>query len=113
MSDHTAAPADRLTVSLAGASGSEVTLALSGELDPHTSPILDAAVTDAIGDDVSHLTLDLGGVGFVDSSGLRVLAATHRLLGGRDGRLRLTKVSPQLQRLLGVVGLDSFLEVEG
>lgn len=83
-------------------------LAASGEIDAHTAPTLAAAI-DAAGTDV---TLDLAGVEFVDSSGLRVLIDAHQRLADAGGALRLTALSDPVRRLLEISGVSDYLGVE-
>ncbi len=52
------------------------TLELAGELDLVTAPALEAAVQRVRDDGASELVLDLRGVVFMDSSGLRTVLAT-------------------------------------
>ena len=88
------------------------TLVLTGELDPHTAPLLETALQERIaaGDEAIHL--EVTGLDFIDSSGLRVLVETHRALGGGPGSLRLSGVSPTFLRLLEMTGLDRRLTIE-
>ncbi|HEX4435219.1 MAG TPA: STAS domain-containing protein [Solirubrobacteraceae bacterium] len=53
--------------------GSRERLALSGELDVVTAPALDASVERLLSGRVESLILDLRGVTFIDSSGLRTV----------------------------------------
>lgn len=88
-------------------SSTETGLAASGEIDAHTAPSLGAAI-DAAGPDVD---LDLAGVEFVDSSGLRVLIDAHQRLAEAGGGLRLTAVSEPVRRLLEISGVSDYLGV--
>ena len=83
-------------------------LAASGEIDAHTAPTLAAAI-DAAGPDVA---LDLSGVEFVDSSGLRVLIDAHQRLTDAGGGLRLTALSEPVRRLLEISGVSDYLGVD-
>lgn len=88
------------------------TLALVGELDPHTAPLLATALRERIDEGAGVIRLDVARLDFIDSSGLRVLVEAHRALGGEPGSLRLTKVSATFLRLLDVTGLDQRLTIE-
>lgn len=83
--------------------------AVSGEIDAHTAPSLATAMAAA---DRTDLTLDLAGVEFIDSSGLRVLIEAHRRASDTGGALRLTKPSDSVRRLLDISGLDEYLDVD-
>lgn len=83
-------------------------LAASGEIDAHTAPSLASAI-DAAGPDVE---LDLAGVEFVDSSGLRVLIDAHQRLAEAGGALRITALSEPVRRLLEISGVSDYLGVD-
>ena len=88
-------------------------LALSGELDPATAPVLQAAVEEVMQDPaVKRLVLDLGGLDFVDSSGLRVFVTTRDALRARSGELVLRSPSANTERLLSITGLTEVVDVE-
>jgi anti-anti-sigma factor len=97
---------------LDGARGSTVVLVLTGDLDPHTAPMLSDAVSEHVDKGVVNLTLDLRGLEFVDSSGLRVIIATHRDLADASGRLTLRAPTESTRRLLEVTGLLDQLDIE-
>lgn len=76
-----------------------------GDLDAHSAGAFEAAFADIGGD----VVLDLSGVGFADSSGLRVVLALHRRLESEGGSLRVGPVSQRVDRLLTLTGLDEVL----
>jgi anti-sigma B factor antagonist len=88
------------------------TLVLVGELDPHTAPLLEAALGERIAAGDQTINLEVTGLDFIDSSGLRVLVETHRTLGSEPGSLRLAGVSPTFLRLLEMTGLDQHLTID-
>lgn len=53
-------------------------LTLNGELDIATVPRVQEAVDELLARGVRHLVVDLGGLGFVDSSGLRLFIVLDR-----------------------------------
>ncbi|WFE99066.1 STAS domain-containing protein [Micromonospora sp. WMMD964] len=83
-----------------------VRLRLTGELDYDTAPELTAAAADLHRDD--EVLIDLTGISICDSSGLSALLVVQR-----SARvIRLTGVSPQLQRMLDRTGLAELLTVD-
>lgn len=85
---------------------------LAGELDAASAPDVQRRVElelDASRPD--RLVLDVGGVGFVDSSGLALLLALRGCTPG--GTLVLRAARRQLLRLLEITGADAVLPVEG
>lgn len=83
-------------------------LALVGEIDAHTAPELAQAIG---AENRNPLVLDLSGVGFLDSSGLRVLIEAHRSASADDRTLQLSNLSPAVNRLLEISGIDDYLNV--
>jgi anti-anti-sigma factor len=71
-----------------------------GEVDLSTCSVLEEALT-IVGD---PLVLDLAGVGFMDSSGIRVLVRQHQRRNGGGG-VRVIAMSRGVQRILEVAGM--------
>lgn len=84
-------------------------LALAGELDAHTAPLLAEAISAA---DRDQLCVDMSAVRFVDSSGLRVLIEAHQSAVARDRTISLVNPSATVTRLLEISGIDDYLVVE-
>lgn len=83
---------------------------LCGEVDAHTAPTLAAALGELPADVVM---LDMAGVSFMDSSGLRVLmeASTRAREGGGD--LVVARPSPAVARLVEISGLGEQIRLDG
>lgn len=93
--------------------GPSTTIALVGELDPATAPQLDEAIESVLQDQgVNRLVLDLTGLTFLDSSGLRVFVTAREALSSRGGELALRGPSANTQRLLDITGLGEIIAVE-
>lgn len=85
-------------------------LELSGEIDAHTAPELDRRLGDLLADS-PLVELHMGGVTFMDSSGLRVLIAATEACRGRDGDLVLVTPTAIVSRLVEVSGLDGHFTI--
>ncbi len=83
---------------------------VSGEIDAHTAPTLAAAMAEL---PTGVATIDMAGVSFMDSSGLRVLieAATRARDGGGD--LVIANPTPGIIRLVEISGLGGQLRLDG
>jgi anti-sigma B factor antagonist len=80
-----------------------------GEIDAATCDDL-AAVLSPAAESGGDLELDVSGVTFIDSSGLRTLVlAQQQLAEGRT--LYLRKPDATFRRLLGITGLDELFSV--
>ena len=93
--------------------GPTTTVVLAGELDPATAPNLRDAVGDLVADpDVERVVLDLSGLTFLDSSGLRVFVTAREELRERGAELVLRGPSANTQRLLDITGLGEIIAVD-
>lgn len=92
---------------------SELTIALSGEIDHHAARELMAQLDQAIAERVpARLTLDLSGVTFMDSSGIAVLLRARRQLGHNGGVLRVVNIPAQARRVLDAAGIGRLISLE-
>jgi len=77
----------------------------AGELDIATAELLEEELRAAEREDCATIVLDLSGLTFMDSTGLRVLLDFNERCGGDVGRLRVIAGAPAVERLLDIVGL--------
>ena len=89
--------------------GDTLTVRAIGELSRSTAETFEAELRLAISGDASTVVLDLGGVGLIDSTGLRsvVRIANQSLRAG--GRLRMRRASAPVQQALEWGGLEHLL----
>ena len=80
-------------------------VAPSGELDIATVELLERALLEVERADSARIVLDLSGLSFIDSTGLRLLLDVNERCGGAADRLRVIAGSPAIERLLDIVGL--------
>ena len=76
-----------------------------GELDIATAESLEAELRAAEASDAAMIVLDLSGLSFMDSTGLRVVLDFNERCGGEADRLRVIAGAPAVDRLLDIVGL--------
>ncbi|HEX5308533.1 MAG TPA: STAS domain-containing protein [Solirubrobacteraceae bacterium] len=88
-----------------------IVIALHGELDLLGAPLLQQEIEQADVDSRGILVLDLQGLEFVDSAGLRVILAAHEHARQHGREFALTKGSEQVRRLLSIAGVDDHLRV--
>ena len=88
--------------------GDSAELTLKGWMDTQNAPLLAAAV-DELGPEIKNLALDLSGLEYTSSAGIRQLVATHKRMGGA---LTLKHVSPEVMDVLKMTGLDKKLNIE-
>lgn len=92
--------------------GREATVRVRGELDLATAPVLDRELLAVLGSDVAALTLDLHGVGFLDSSGIASLIAARRESRSRDVTFALVNVTRQCRMTIQLSGLSELFGLE-
>ncbi len=64
-----------------------------------------------VGEGIASLTIDLEGVGMVDSLGMGLLVATHNSLCAKGGQLRLVNVAARIYDILSIMRLTRHFEV--
>ena len=87
----------------------EATLALSGELDMSTAPELSRSLSEVLDRQPQQVTLELGDLAFIDSTGLTLIVRTSNRLKEHHGALRLAHPTPPIRRVLEIVGLEGLL----
>jgi anti-sigma B factor antagonist len=80
-------------------------VAAVGELDIATFDLLERALLEVEDTDAELIVLDLSGLSFIDSTGLRLVLDINERCGGEADRLRVVAGSPAVERLLDIVGL--------
>lgn len=86
-----------------------VVVGLVGELDMASAPLLQAAIESEELNSTLPLVLDLRGLQFIDSTGLRVILAVRKMCAERGQELAVTHGSQQVERLLAVTGVAEHL----
>ena len=103
-------PGDGLQIDVSRVDGHAV-LVIRGEIDLSTAPAFGAAMQQALLD-APMVVLDLGGVTFMDSSGLNVLVSAARP-GSRSDAVLIRNAPVTIRRLLSITGLDEVIRIEG
>ena len=89
--------------------GSTTTIAVCGELDITSVPVLDTQLRAAAREAV-RVVLDLRSLEFVDSSGAALLVSTYRRMRQAGGRLLVVRGPFEVQWLLELMRVDRELE---
>lgn len=90
--------------------GDRVLVALSGEFALEAAKRFEDAVEELERETVRELTLDLGGITFMDTTGAFLLVDAHRRFSGR-ARVTFEGATPTVQRLFESVGMGSLLSM--
>jgi anti-anti-sigma factor len=89
------------------------TVAVSGELDIVSAAKLEAVLLQISADSASAMRLDLSGLTFMDSTGLRTVLLAKELCDSHGFELSLVPGPPKVQRLFEVTALLRVLPFEG
>ena len=91
--------------------GGRVYVTLRGELDIATAPELEQLVNERL-DGGQEVVVDLRGLDFMDSSGIRVLVAAHARAGRTGTRVIVVRPAPSsaVAKIVEVSGLDGELD---
>ena len=102
---------DNLVIGVTQGSGGFVTMHVSGEIDAATVRQLNVELLNALRA-ARSLELDVAGVDFIDSSGIRCFLQA-KLEADRAGcDLRIVGLRPNPQRILHIAGVERFLGCE-
>lgn len=88
-----------------------VVLRLDGELDLASAPLLQSEIENAEAGNTALVVLDLQGLEFIDSTGLRIILAAHERSQEREQGFALTRVQQQVQRLLTITRVGEHLRI--
>jgi anti-anti-sigma factor len=83
---------------------------LDGELDMSGAFVLEPALDRLVADPPGHVTFDLRGLEFVDSTGLATLIGAHERLGAAGVGTRFVRGSDDVQRIFTIAGFDGVLD---
>ena len=86
-----------------------VAYVLKGELDMAGGDALVRRVTELAAASPAPVEIDMAEVGFIDSSGVRALLRLHEAAVASGGTLRVRNLTPDVRRLLDLVGVTELL----
>jgi anti-sigma B factor antagonist len=92
-----------------GPIGDCAVLRVTGEVDTYTAPMLREQVRELAAKGAVHLIADLGGVDFLNSTGLGVLVGGLKRLRAGGGSLTLVISAPRILRIFQITGLTKVL----
>ena len=90
--------------------GGELTVSLEGRLDTTTAPELESAFKESLGG-VEKLILDIEGLVYLSSAGLRVLLAAQKQMN-KQGSMSVRHVNETIMEIFEVTGFTDILTIE-
>ncbi|NLE51425.1 MAG: STAS domain-containing protein [Chloroflexi bacterium] len=82
-----------------------------GRVNERSVQPLAAAINRALAEDRPQVILDLSGVEYMNSAGLRALVQLYKVAESKRGALHVTNPSPRIRELFALVGLDTIFGV--
>lgn len=86
-------------------------LVLGGDIDLHASPRVREAAARILERKPPRIFVDLGGVTYMDSSGIAVLIETLQRVQAYGGKLALYSIPPRVRAVFEVARLDQVLQL--
>lgn len=91
--------------------GQIMVVCLNGRFDAQSAAQVEEGFKSRIESGNSNLLVDMDGVEYVSSAGLRVLLATSKKLGMAGGKLLLCSLKPYVQEVFEVAGFTSIFQI--
>ena len=88
----------------------ETVIRIVGRLDTITAPNLDKTINEELGD-TKHLVLDMKGLEYISSAGLRVLLGAQKKMQ-KIGSMKVTGVCEEVMDVLEMTGFADILVIE-
>lgn len=92
-----------LSIDVAAAGNGYQRVALAGRLDTHTYAELDERLAPLLDSPIRSLVLDLAGLDYISSAGVRSIFKARKALAGRGGKVVVVNPQPQIQKVFDVV----------
>lgn len=102
---------DSLTNLRAEQKGNVYVLRIKGRLDAVTSPLAEKKVFEAINSGQHNLLLDMAGVVYLSSAGMRMLLSITKRLRTMSGKLAICSVTTNVIDVLKMSGFDHTLHL--
>ena len=86
-----------------------VVLEITGRLDTTTAPNLDTVINE-LSEDTKELVLDMGGLEYISSAGIRVVLSAYKKMMSNKGIMRITKANEMVRDVFEMTGLLEMIE---
>ena len=86
-----------------------VILEITGRLDTTTAPNL-GAVINKLSEDTKELVLDMGGLEYISSAGIRVVLSAYKKMMSNKGIMRITKANEMVRDVFEMTELLELLD---
>ena len=100
-----------LNIKVAQESDEALALMLTGSIDSDTAPELEGTLADMVHPQISYVGLNMAGVTFISSAGLRVVFKVLKQMKAREGQLLVTEMSPRVEKVFEIVKMIPDLSI--
>ena len=88
--------------------GGTAVFQIEGWLDTQTAPEFEAALNE-LDSSVTELTIDMSGLEYISSAGLRQIVAAHKKM---EGRMTVKNVSAEVMDVFNMTGIGKRITIE-
>ena len=83
---------------------------VEGEIDHHVRELLSAVLLSGYGaEPPSRIVVDLGGVTFMDSTGINIFITAYQAVSATEGWLRVAAAQKPVLHVMQLVGIDALI----
>ncbi len=91
--------------------GNAIVLKLDGRLDASTTSNVKGKIDSVARGNLHNLVIDMGGISFIDSSGLGTLVASLRCIRKAGGDIRISSMQDQVRSIFELTRLHHLFEI--
>ena len=91
--------------------GSVIIVKPRGRLDSSAAKSAEEQLTAALGSGEPHLAIDMSGLDYISSAGLRVMLLVAKKVQQLNGKLALFGLLPNVREVFRVSGFDTILQI--
>ena len=91
--------------------GEKLTVALEGRLDTLTAPELEESLSSAL-EGLKELVLDLSGLEYLSSAGLRVVLSTFKTVSAAEGKMTICNANEMVSKVFELTGFGNIVAIE-
>ncbi len=94
--------------------GSKLTVFLPSELDHHHTEDIRTEIDRMVNrHPIDEVEFDFSRTIFMDSAGIGMLIGRYKVMKALNGRIRLSHLNGQIQRILKLSGIQKYIQLEG
>ncbi|MDH3998265.1 MAG: STAS domain-containing protein [Desulfuromonadales bacterium] len=91
--------------------GAATILSLGGEMDAVTAPDYENSFNELITAGEKHFIVDLSGLSYISSAGLRVILTTAKTLKGAEGQVLFANIEGTVKEVFDMSGFSSIFQI--